>query len=130
VDRKPLSNCNALSGHYLDSDVFTVRDKATKELRKLGELAEPAYRKALAARPALEMSRRLQELLDDVGQQQWRPSAEDLRQLRAIEALERIGTPEARRLLETLASGANGARQTREARAALQRLPSAPSAKP
>ncbi len=106
----------------LDSDAFAVREKATKELRKLGELAEPACRKALAARPALEMSRRLQELLDEVGQEQWRPSPEILRQLRAIEVLERLSTPEARRLLETLAAGAAGARQTREASAALQRL--------
>ncbi len=114
----------------LDSDTFAVREKAMQELRKLGELAEPACRKALAARPALEMSRRLQELLDEIGQQQWRPSADVLRQLRAIEVLERLDTPEARRLLETVASGAAGARQTREARAALQRLRSVQAAKP
>lgn len=109
----------------LDADAFAVREKATEELRKLGELAEPALRKMLEARPSPEMRRRLQELLDEVGQRQWRPTAEDLRQLRTIEVLERLGTPEARRLLETLARGAEGARQTREARAALQRLRSA-----
>ncbi len=106
----------------LDSDTFAVREKATKELRKLGELAEPVLRKALATPPSPEMRRRLQELFDEVAQHQRHPSTDLLRQLRAIEVLERIGTPEARRLLETLAAGAAGARQTREARAALQRL--------
>jgi RNA polymerase sigma factor (sigma-70 family) len=114
----------------LDSDVFAVREKATRELRKLGELAEPVMRKALAKPLSPEMRRRLQELLDEVGQQQWRPSPEVLRQLRAIEVLERLSTSEARRLLETLAGGAAGARQTREACAALQRLRSVQSEKP
>jgi hypothetical protein len=106
----------------LDADVFSVRDKATAELRKLGELAEPALRKILASRPSLELRRRVQSLLDDIAQHQWRPTPELLRQLRAVEVLERLGTPEARKLLETLAGGAAGARQTREARAAVQRL--------
>ncbi len=114
----------------LDSDTFAVREKATKELRKLGELAEPVLRKALATPPSPEMRRRLQELFDEVAQHQRHPSTDLLRQLRAIEVLERIGTPEARRLLETLAAGAAGARQTREASAALQRLRSVQSAKP
>jgi len=39
-----------------------------------------------------------------------------------VAVLEDIGTPEARRLLETLATGAAEARQTREAKAALRRL--------
>ena len=102
----------------LDSDAFAVRERATDELRTLSELAVPAYRKALAARPSLEMRRRLQGLLDDIA----RPSGKILRQLRALEVLERIGTPEARTLLETLARGAAGARLSREARAAVQRL--------
>jgi hypothetical protein len=106
----------------LDADAFALREKATEELRKLGELAEPACRKVLASRPTLEMSRRLQGLLDDITQHQWHPTPEILRQLRAIEVLERIETPEARRLLETLASGAAGARLTREAREALRRI--------
>jgi hypothetical protein len=44
--------------------------------------------------------------------------------LRAIEVLERIGTPGAQELLRKLAGGAAAARQTREAKAALQRLTS------
>jgi RNA polymerase sigma factor (sigma-70 family) len=109
----------------LDAEAFAVREKATGELRKLGELAEPAYRKTLASRPTLEMSRRLRALLDEVSQRQWHPTPEILRQVRAIEVLERIDTPEARELLESLSRGAVGARLTREARAAVHRHPSA-----
>jgi hypothetical protein len=47
---------------------------------------------------------------------------ETLQAVRAVEALEHIGTPEARKLLETLATGAPEARQTRDAKAALRRL--------
>ena len=45
-----------------------------------------------------------------------------LQQLRGVEALERIGTPEARRLLRELAQGAPEGRVTREAKLALHRL--------
>jgi WD40 repeat protein len=106
----------------LDADAFVRREKATEELHKLGELAEPACHKALAAQPTLETRRRLKCLLDDITQHQWHLTPESLRQVRAIEVLERIGTPEARALLETLARGAPGARLTREVRAAVQRL--------
>jgi hypothetical protein len=47
---------------------------------------------------------------------------ETLRRLRAIAALEKIATPEARRILERLASGVDGARETRDAKAAVRRL--------
>lgn len=114
----------------LGSDAFAVREKATEGLRRLGELAEPALRKAMASRPTLEIRRRVQELLDEIVQHHWRPTPEILRQLRAIEVLERIGTAEARKLLEALAGGAAGARQTREAKAALQRLQSPRPGKP
>jgi hypothetical protein len=49
-------------------------------------------------------------------------SGERLRMARAIEILERIGTPEAREVLQVLASGAPGALPTVHAQAALRRL--------
>jgi hypothetical protein len=42
--------------------------------------------------------------------------------LRAVEVLERIGTPEAREVLQTLANGVPDVTFTREAQAALKRL--------
>jgi hypothetical protein len=112
----------------LDSDQFAVRDQATRELEALGELAEAALRKLLAAKPSLEARRRAEELLEKLRSPL--PSGERLRSLRAVEALEHAGTEPAQRLLIRLAGGAPGARLTREAQAALQRLARRPVAKP
>jgi hypothetical protein len=49
-------------------------------------------------------------------------SPETLRQLRAVQALEHIGSSEARQVLAVLARGAPEARLTHEANAALTRL--------
>ncbi|HKB34805.1 MAG TPA: hypothetical protein VKD72_00015, partial [Gemmataceae bacterium] len=57
-------------------------------------------------------------------------SAEDLLALRATAVLERLGTTEARRLLQTLAVGAPGARLTEQAKAALGRLARRPAPTP
>jgi RNA polymerase sigma factor (sigma-70 family) len=106
----------------LDSDDFATRQKATEELEKLGELALPAYRKARDGKPSLETRRRLEDLQRKAHAAWWEVSGERLRSLRAIEALELAGTPEAREVLATLAAGAEGARLTEEAKAALKRL--------
>lgn len=112
----------------LDSDTFTVRDAASKELETLGEQAGAALEKALAGNPSAETRRRLEALrrrLDDA-----RPSVETIRQVRAVEALELIGSPEARQLLERLAAGPAGSRLTQEARAAVERLGRRPAVSP
>jgi WD40 repeat protein len=98
----------------LDSDVFSERDAASKDLEQLGETAEAALRDALDARPSLETRLRLGRLLDKL-------SAQWLRTQRALEALELSGTTEAKKVLQTLAGGAPKARLTREARATLAR---------
>jgi hypothetical protein len=49
-------------------------------------------------------------------------TVEQRRNLRAVEALEYIGTAEAQQFLTTLAKGASGACLTRAAQAALDRL--------
>jgi HEAT repeat protein len=104
----------------LGSDSFAVREKAAAELEKLGEGAGPGLRKALASEPTAEVRRRVEGLLD---RQQWPASApEAVRGLRAVEALERIGTPEAREALKGLAGGIPEAVLTRAAQAALERL--------
>jgi hypothetical protein len=104
----------------LGSGQFKVRDAASAELRKNGRAAEPALRAALKEKLPLEAKRRIELLL---GELEARPlSMEELRQVRAITALEWIGTPEARQLLKTLAAGWSESVQTREAAASLRRL--------
>jgi hypothetical protein len=55
-------------------------------------------------------------------------SPERLREIRAVEALEQIGTPGVRRVLAKLAHGAPAAPLTREAQAAIERLARQPTA--
>ncbi len=114
----PAGVANLLRG--LDADEFAAREKATRELRQLGELAREALeRERRRADHSLELRRRLDDLL----KRAWAPPTGDaLRQLRAAEVLERIGTPDARRVLESLAGGAPDARLTRQSKAALRRL--------
>jgi WD40 repeat protein len=104
----------------LDSNDFRVREQAMQELSKLGDAAAHALRQALESRPPPEVRRRLQPLLDQT--RAWTP--ERLRDHRAIQALEHIGTHSAREVLHALAEGAPEARRTEEAKAALRRLPS------
>jgi hypothetical protein len=105
----------------LDDEGFEVREQASRELEKLGRLAEPAMRKALADRPSAEARRRLAEVLKKVVGAT--PTPEEVRALRIVEALEQAGTAAARRLLTDLAGGVPEARLTSEAKSALQRLP-------
>jgi RNA polymerase sigma factor (sigma-70 family) len=102
----------------LDSDNFSVRQRAMKELSKFGDAITPILQRTLEGKPALEMRRRVQQLLNQT--RDWTP--EHLREHRAIQALEHIGTQAARQLLESLAGGTPEARLTEEAKAALRRL--------
>jgi WD40 repeat protein len=112
----------------LDDPRYGVRQRAVSELEALGEIAEPNLRKVLEGEPSLELRRRVEGLLEKVEAPLTAP--EKLRVLRAVEALERAGTAEARGVLERLARGAAGARQTDDARAAAQRLARRQGVKP
>jgi WD40 repeat protein len=103
----------------LDSNEFAAREAAARELAALGERVEPALRRALKESPSAEVRRRLGDLLTAP---KGPPPPNTLRALRAVWVLERVGTPEARKVLEELAQGAPAARQTAEAKAALARL--------
>jgi WD40 repeat protein len=105
----------------LDSDTFAVRQRATDELAKLGEMAEPALRQALAKPDSLEVRRRLEQLLEPL-KERAPLSGEELRACRALEVLGQMGTPEALPLLEELTRGAKEARLTLEAQAVLKWL--------
>jgi WD40 repeat protein len=99
---------------------FQVRRRAERALTVCADEWAPVLREALNAGPTLEVRRRLEEVLKSPGLKRWSP--EMVRRLRAIQALELIGTPEARRLLKEIAGGLPGARLTQEARAAIGRL--------
>jgi WD40 repeat protein len=104
----------------LDDEQFSKREAAFHELAKLLPEAESSLRKALEEKPSLEFRRRVERLLAlDLGIIR---DSELLRGIRAIEALESMGSPEARELLKDLALGGSEARLTQEAKASLERL--------
>lgn len=98
---------------------FAIREAGERALLAVIDQAEPALREALA-RPANEEQRaRLGTLLG-----KWADLAADgrrLRELRAVELLERAGTPAADDLLKRYAEGAPAAALSREATAAARR---------
>jgi WD40 repeat protein len=104
----------------LRSPHFAVREAAEKELGRIGEQAEPIFRRAQQSSSDAEVRRRLESLQEKVVHPETRP--EQLRALRAVEVLERIGTDDAKRILAQLATGDSDARLTQDAKASLQRL--------
>lgn len=103
----------------LDAAAFEKREEASKELLQLGSDAGPALRQALAGSLSAEARRRIEALMENPSRLP--PSAEQLRRLRAIAALEQIGSAEALAILRDLTQGAPAAAETQEARAALER---------
>ena len=103
----------------LDSDAFETRQAASYKLKEFGPLAEPELKETTASGSA-EARRRAEELLAAIDPYALPPGR--LREIRAVQALERIGTPEARRLLEALAAGEPLAPLTHDAKAAVGRL--------
>jgi hypothetical protein len=108
----------------LDSDLFSTREAASRQLREYGARAEPALRRELARSPTLEMRRRLEAVLDALKPPSLRLplSGEALRSVRAIEVLERCATPDARKLLQDWAGQTKDLPLAVEARLAFERL--------
>jgi RNA polymerase sigma factor (sigma-70 family) len=104
----------------LDSEDFATREKASRQLAEWAELAVPGVRKRLAKPQSAEVRKRAQDFLERFDPATLRPDR--LRQMRAVELLEGIGTPAAKELLSELAKGAAGAPLTGEAAGALARL--------
>jgi WD40 repeat protein len=104
----------------LDREDFEVREKATRELERIGPPAEPALRRALEGTPSAELRSRVEHLL-----QRLKPGAiptDELIALRVLEALEIAGTPEARRFIKGLADGPADASLAQAAKRSLERL--------
>ncbi len=101
----------------LDSDDFEEREKATRELGDVGEVAKAALLKALDGQPSGEVRSRVSRLPDNLA----KPTPDLLRQLRAIETLEQVGGPKAREVLARMGKGAAESPLTCEATASLKR---------
>lgn len=104
----------------LKSDDVATRTRAANVLAALGERAEAALRKAIARPVTQDFRARVERLLNNLTGPIIDPDR--LRIVRSVEALERIGTPPARELLEALGRGVPEALLTREARASSARL--------
>lgn len=104
----------------LDTVRFAEREAAMGALRRAGKAAEPVLRKAVAGELSPEKRQRLERLLAGLGDHELSP--EELREVRAIEALEAMNTPESRKLLVRIAAGRDDALVTKEAKASLRRL--------
>jgi hypothetical protein len=85
----------------LDNNDIKVRDKASEELAQMGELAEPALRKALVEQSSMEVRLRVEMLLKKLKKPV--ASVTQLRDLRILETLEQMGSPKARQIIERLA---------------------------
>jgi RNA polymerase sigma factor (sigma-70 family) len=121
IDKPSPEKLNQLIAD-LDSEQFKKREAATKELEKIGPLAEQALRAALANKPALEMKNRLERLLKLLEPGPQPLTAAQQREVRAVRILESIDLAAARKTLETLAKESPTWWIRNEAQAALARL--------
>jgi hypothetical protein len=74
----------------LDDDRFKVRQRATRELEKLAETAEPALKKALVGDPSPEARRGIEKLLSKLKKDRLHPPADRMRLVRAVRRPERF----------------------------------------
>jgi RNA polymerase sigma factor (sigma-70 family) len=104
----------------LDSDEFAVREAASKALEGLDQPVIPYLEATLENTKSAEVRERVTRILEH----RWGAGlpSEQLRQVRAVMVLERIGDGESKNLLKKWAGGSVGALLTMEAAAALKRL--------
>jgi hypothetical protein len=105
----------------LDDARYSVREEAAKELAGRGMAVEAELQTALKEPKSAEQRRRLEALLARLVPTV-PPEGDELRGLRAVWLLERIGSGEAKKILERLAGGTSSSQVTAEAEAALQRF--------
>lgn len=101
----------------LNDRKFAVREKAVKQLEMMAGRAEKPLREALSQRPALEMRRRVEALIQQIEKEM--PSPAQLQALRSLEVLQQIGSTEAKKVLRRITKGDPDAILTQEAEMAL-----------
>lgn len=105
----------------LDDDEFEVRQRASSFLAQIGAGVAPRLRAVLAEKGASpEVRLRAHKLL--LQMEKTGLTEGQRRSLRAVAALERIGTEDAQRLLRRISAGHPEAELTREAEESLRRL--------
>jgi len=109
----------------LDRDEFAVREAASNALEGLDQQAIPYLEATLENTKSAEVFGRVKKILE----RRWGAAIppEQLRQVRAVMVLERIGDGESKNLLKQWADGPAGALLTMEAAAALKRLEAVPN---
>jgi WD40 repeat protein len=105
----------------LSAKEFATRENATAALMKLDKDMAPVLQRLLDEAPNPEVSRRLEQVLQKMGVEPL-PRSYALREVRAVEVLEMIGSKEARKTLQLWVSQLPASRVGREAKAALDRL--------
>lgn len=105
----------------LDDEEFDVREAAMSELTDAGPAAKEALQAGLKGAQSVEMRRRCAALLRKMTGFSVAPS--ELREARAVEAMEKVGTPAAYRAMRELLAAKPGPRLGEELRAALARGP-------
>jgi hypothetical protein len=106
----------------LDNDEFQVREKAFRDLERLGDVAVPLLEKAVKKTTSAEVRTRIEILLKKQNLEEWALPSEQLRILRVIRILEWSGTADARQTLEQLAKDPAAADLEKDVRSSLARL--------
>ena len=103
----------------LDHNRYAIRERAMRDLIGMGRDALPTILEALKNDPSPEVRQRLDRIVERIEQSS---QAISVSQARALECLERIGTPNARQTLEMLAGRGSHSAIAHEARLALMRM--------
>lgn len=104
----------------LSSNRFAVRQAAYDKLNALDTLVVPALKEHLKSKPEENVREQIDKLLKAADPWTW--TGDRLRELRAVQCVEMIGTPEAKTLLDKWSKGPAEARLTKEAKLAADRL--------
>jgi HEAT repeat protein len=119
IEKPDIQKIGALV-EQLDHDDFKIRDRASKELGKIGAAAEDALVRASKSNSA-EVRNRARLLLAEIKDgQSSDPSIR--RELRAVVVLGRIANPRAVEYLEELAKSDEASLRRGQARSTLERL--------
>jgi WD40 repeat protein len=106
-----------------DAPAFADRQAAIKKVKELGPRSVVALQEAIRTTESVEVRARAEELLEQMkAGPKTHGAGSDLRAIRSIEVLERIGSPAAKKLLEGWAQHISNPRIANEASLALQRI--------